>query len=38
MGGVVVGDNVIIGANALVTKNVMQGATILGVPGRVVGV
>lgn len=36
IGPVVVGDNARIGSNSVVTKNVPSGATVVGIPGRVV--
>ncbi|MEJ2800704.1 serine O-acetyltransferase [Comamonadaceae bacterium PP-2] len=37
LGGFVVGDDARIGSNAVVTKPVPQGATVVGNPGRIVG-
>lgn len=36
IGEVVIGDNVIIGANAVVTKDVPSGAVVVGIPARVI--
>ncbi len=36
LGGITVGDNAVIGANAVVIHDVPQGATVVGIPGRVV--
>ncbi len=36
LGPIVIGDNAKIGANAVVLKDVPQGATVVGIPGRVV--
>ncbi|MCA9405375.1 MAG: serine acetyltransferase [Candidatus Omnitrophica bacterium] len=38
LGGITVGNNVKIGANAVVVKNVPDNATVVGIPGRVVQV
>jgi len=35
LGPVTIGNNVTIGAGAVVTKDVLDGATVVGVPGRV---
>jgi serine O-acetyltransferase len=35
IGGIVVGDNAVIGPNTVVIDNVPSGATLLGVPGRI---
>lgn len=34
-GAITIGDNVAIGANAVVNKNVPSGATVVGIPGKV---
>ena len=36
MGGITIGDNSIIGANAVVIKDVPEGATVAGIPAKVV--
>lgn len=36
IGNIVIGDNVKIGANAVVTKSIPEGATVVGVPARIV--
>lgn len=36
VGAVVIGDNVAVGANCVVTKNVPDNAVVVGVPGRVI--
>lgn len=36
LGGILIGNNVTIGANAVVIKNVPDGATVVGIPARVV--
>ena len=36
MGPVVIGDNVIIGANAVVTKDVPSNSVVAGIPARVI--
>lgn len=36
LGGIHVGDNAVIGANAVVIKDVPDGATVVGIPARVV--
>ena len=36
LGPIVVGDNARIGSNAVVTKEVPEGATVVGIPGRIV--
>ena len=36
LGGIFVGNNAVIGANAVVTKSVPEGATVVGIPARVV--
>lgn len=35
-GGIIIGDNVAIGANAVVNKNVPSGATVVGIPGKII--
>lgn len=37
IGGIKVGDNVIIGANAVVTRDVPDGAIVVGIPAKVIG-
>lgn len=36
LGDIVIGDNCVIGANAVVTKDVPGGATVVGVPGKII--
>ncbi len=36
LGGITIGDNVKIGANSVVLKNVVANSTVIGVPGRVI--
>ena len=36
LGPIVVGENARIGSNAVVTKEVPEGATVIGIPGRIV--
>ena len=36
MGGVTIGDNVVVSANSLVIADVPSGCTVLGVPARVI--
>ena len=36
LGGITIGDNAVIGANAVVIKDVPAGATVVGVPARIV--
>lgn len=36
IGGVRVGDNVIIGANSVVTKNIPDNAVVVGIPGKII--
>jgi serine O-acetyltransferase len=36
LGGIMIGDNVKIGANSVVLKNVAANSTVIGVPGRVI--
>jgi serine O-acetyltransferase len=37
LGGITIGDNARIGANSVVVKDVPAGATVVGVPARIVG-
>ena len=36
LGGIMIGNNVKIGANAVVVKDVCDGATVVGIPGRII--
>lgn len=36
LGGIIIGDNVKVGANSVVLKNVAANSTVIGVPGRVI--
>ena len=36
IGGVVLGDNVVVGANAVVTKDVPDNAVVAGVPAQII--
>ena len=36
LGGITIGDNVIIGANAVVVKDVPSNCTVVGVPGYII--
>jgi serine O-acetyltransferase len=38
LGGITIGNDVIIGANAVVIEDVPSGATVMGIPGRIVKV
>ena len=37
MGRITIGNNVAIGPNSVVTKNIPDNATVLGNPGRIIG-
>jgi acetyltransferase-like isoleucine patch superfamily enzyme len=37
LGGVTIGDGCVVGAGAVVTKNLLPGSIAVGVPARVVG-
>ena len=38
LGGIKIGNNVTVGANAVVIKDVPNGATVVGIPARIVGI